>query len=164
MNTEENENWTFCRYFLYGEMNFYEAKMLRTQGWWHWVIAVQSWNWYSFPNKRKWNFNVLCGSLNVLLQKINQKNTWELGLIDHLCEIIKVEEENDVETNFQKVCFLISMSLKLHYFTSLHDAVIISMCRTGEFCFRLKFLIFWYESRFQLAKNHDEKKKKAIDD
>lgn len=36
-------------------------------------------------------------------QKINQKNTWELGLIDHLCDIIKVEEENDVETNFQKV-------------------------------------------------------------
>ncbi|KAK2988606.1 hypothetical protein RJ640_026103 [Escallonia rubra] len=33
--------------------------------------------------------------------KINQKNTWELSLIDHLCEIIKVEEE-DVETNFQK--------------------------------------------------------------
>lgn len=38
------------------------------------------------------------------VQKINQKNTWELNLIDHLCEIIKVEEENDVETNFQKVC------------------------------------------------------------
>ncbi|KAK3008255.1 hypothetical protein RJ639_014203 [Escallonia herrerae] len=34
--------------------------------------------------------------------KINQKNTWELSLIDHLCEIIKVEEE-DVETNFQKL-------------------------------------------------------------
>lgn len=37
------------------------------------------------------------------MQKINQKNTWELGLIDHLYEIIKVEEENDTETNFQKV-------------------------------------------------------------
>lgn len=37
------------------------------------------------------------------VQKINQKNTWELNLIDHLCEIIKVEEENDAETNFQKV-------------------------------------------------------------
>lgn len=36
--------------------------------------------------------------------KINQKNTWELNLIDHLCDIIKVEEENDTETNFQKVC------------------------------------------------------------
>lgn len=38
------------------------------------------------------------------MQKINQKNTWELGLIDHLRDIIKVEEENDAETNFQKVC------------------------------------------------------------
>lgn len=38
----------------------------------------------------------------ISLQKINQKNTWELTLIDHLTEIIKVEE-NDMETNFQKV-------------------------------------------------------------
>lgn len=43
-------------------------------------------------------------SFCVLKQKINQKNTWELNLIDHLCEIIKVEEdENNAETNFQKV-------------------------------------------------------------
>lgn len=39
----------------------------------------------------------------VCKQKINQKNTWELNLIDHLCEIIKVEDENNAETNFQKV-------------------------------------------------------------
>lgn len=37
------------------------------------------------------------------IQKINQKNTWELGLIDHLSEVIKVDEEEDTETNFQKV-------------------------------------------------------------
>lgn len=37
------------------------------------------------------------------MQKINQKNTWELSLIDHLCDIIKVEQEDDAETNFQKV-------------------------------------------------------------
>lgn len=37
------------------------------------------------------------------MQKINQKNTWELNLIDHLTEVIKVEEEDDAETNFQKV-------------------------------------------------------------
>lgn len=37
------------------------------------------------------------------LQKINQKNTWELGLIDHLSEIIRVESEDESETNFQKV-------------------------------------------------------------
>jgi hypothetical protein len=36
-------------------------------------------------------------------QKINQKNTWELGLIDHLSEIIQAGEEEDDETNFQKV-------------------------------------------------------------
>lgn len=36
-------------------------------------------------------------------QKINQKNTWELSLIDHLSEIIKVEVEENSETNFQKV-------------------------------------------------------------
>ncbi len=37
------------------------------------------------------------------MQKINQKNTWELNLIDHLTEVIKVDEEDDTETNFQKV-------------------------------------------------------------
>lgn len=36
-------------------------------------------------------------------QKINQKNTWELSLIDHLSEIIKVEVEENAKTNFQKV-------------------------------------------------------------
>lgn len=40
------------------------------------------------------------------MQKINQKNTWELNLIDHLTDIIKAEEEDDAETNFQKVRML----------------------------------------------------------
>lgn len=45
------------------------------------------------------------------MQKINQRNTWELNLIDHLTEIIKVEEE-DTETNFQKVgCVRLTDSL-----------------------------------------------------
>nr|GEX31959.1 condensin complex subunit 2-like [Tanacetum cinerariifolium] len=36
--------------------------------------------------------------------KINQKNTWELDLIDHFPEVIKVDiGDNDTETNFQKV-------------------------------------------------------------
>ena len=34
---------------------------------------------------------------------INQKNTWEIKLIDHLSEIIRVDTEEDTETNFQKV-------------------------------------------------------------
>lgn len=54
-------------------------------------------------------FILFCGFC--VKQKINQKNTWELNLIDHLCEIIKVEDENNAETNFQKVSFRIQSSL-----------------------------------------------------
>ncbi|XP_038693218.1 condensin complex subunit 2-like isoform X2 [Tripterygium wilfordii] len=46
--------------------------------------------------------------------KINQKNTWELGLIDHLYEIIKVEEEGDVETNFQKASCTLEAGVKIY--------------------------------------------------
>lgn len=43
------------------------------------------------------------------LQKITQKNTWELSLIDHLSEIIRVSPGDDEETNFQKVCVWINI-------------------------------------------------------
>ncbi|VVA17574.1 PREDICTED: condensin complex [Prunus dulcis] len=46
--------------------------------------------------------------------KINQKNTWELNLIDHLTEIIKVEEENDAETNFQKASCTLEAGVKIY--------------------------------------------------
>lgn len=46
--------------------------------------------------------------------KINQKNTWELNLIDHLCEIIKVEEEDDAETNFQKASCTLEAGVKIY--------------------------------------------------
>ncbi|KAK4484375.1 hypothetical protein RD792_006954 [Penstemon davidsonii] len=46
--------------------------------------------------------------------KINQKNTWELNLIDHLNDIIKVEEENDVETNFQKASCTLEAGVKIY--------------------------------------------------
>ncbi|GAB2274927.1 hypothetical protein Dimus_009696 [Dionaea muscipula] len=47
--------------------------------------------------------------------KINQKNTWELNLIDHLCDIIKVEEEEeDVETNFQKASCTLEAGVKIY--------------------------------------------------
>ncbi|XP_031392689.1 condensin complex subunit 2 isoform X2 [Punica granatum] len=46
--------------------------------------------------------------------KINQKNTWELGLIDHLYEIIKVEEESDAETNFQKASCTLEAGVKIY--------------------------------------------------
>ncbi|KAA0034790.1 condensin complex subunit 2 [Cucumis melo var. makuwa] len=45
--------------------------------------------------------------------KINQKNTWELNLIDHLAEIIKVEEE-DTETNFQKASCTLEAGVKIY--------------------------------------------------
>ncbi|XP_022970958.1 condensin complex subunit 2 [Cucurbita maxima] len=45
--------------------------------------------------------------------KINQKNTWELNLIDHLTEIIKVEEE-DTDTNFQKASCTLEAGVKIY--------------------------------------------------
>lgn len=49
-------------------------------------------------------------------------------MIDHLGEIIKVEEENSVETNFQKVCYSILNLTIFHLFpyfilrkTSIND-------------------------------------------
>lgn len=42
------------------------------------------------------------------MQKINQKNTWDLTLIDHLCDIVKIDEGNDAKTNFQKVIIVYS--------------------------------------------------------
>ncbi|CAN4103705.1 unnamed protein product [Withania somnifera] len=46
--------------------------------------------------------------------KINQKNTWELGLIDHLCDIVKVEQESDAETNFQKASCTLEAGVKIY--------------------------------------------------
>ncbi|XP_017979600.1 PREDICTED: condensin complex subunit 2 [Theobroma cacao] len=49
--------------------------------------------------------------------KINQKNTWELKLIDHLSEIIKVEAaEGDSETNFQKASCTLEAGVKIYSF------------------------------------------------
>ncbi|KAL9236280.1 hypothetical protein vseg_010970 [Gypsophila vaccaria] len=46
--------------------------------------------------------------------KINQKNTWELKLIDHLSDIIKVEDEDDTETNFQKASCTLEAGVKIY--------------------------------------------------
>ncbi|CAL5342383.1 unnamed protein product [Camellia sinensis] len=46
--------------------------------------------------------------------KINQKNTWELSLIDHLCDIVKVEDEDDMETNFQKASCTLEAGVKIY--------------------------------------------------
>ncbi|XP_057862011.2 condensin complex subunit 2 isoform X2 [Cryptomeria japonica] len=45
--------------------------------------------------------------------KINQRNTWELDLIDHLSDIIKVEDE-DTETNFQKASCSLEAGVKIY--------------------------------------------------
>ncbi|XP_078445889.1 condensin complex subunit [Wolffia australiana] len=46
--------------------------------------------------------------------KINQKNTWELNLIDHLSEIIMVESDDDAETNFQKASCTLEAGVKIY--------------------------------------------------
>ncbi|KAM1758193.1 hypothetical protein ACFX11_007348 [Malus domestica] len=46
--------------------------------------------------------------------KITQKNTWELKLIDHLSDIIKVGTENGAETNFQKASCTLEAGLKIY--------------------------------------------------
>ncbi|KAM0955801.1 hypothetical protein ACFX2A_024647 [Malus domestica] len=46
--------------------------------------------------------------------KINQKNTWELNLIDHLTDIINVEEEKAAETNFQKASCTLEGGVKIY--------------------------------------------------
>lgn len=45
------------------------------------------------------------------VQKITQRNTWDLKLIDHLSEIVRGDDDEDDQTNFQKAspsqqCFL----------------------------------------------------------
>ncbi|XP_020265059.1 condensin complex subunit 2-like isoform X2 [Asparagus officinalis] len=47
--------------------------------------------------------------------KINQKNTWELGLIDHLSEIVRVRDDTeDNETNFQKASCTLEAGVKIY--------------------------------------------------
>ncbi|KAG8051727.1 hypothetical protein GUJ93_ZPchr0001g31443 [Zizania palustris] len=46
--------------------------------------------------------------------KINQKNTWELGLIDHLSEIIQAGKDDDDETNFQKASCTLEAGVKIY--------------------------------------------------
>ncbi|KAK8959320.1 Condensin complex subunit 2 [Platanthera guangdongensis] len=47
--------------------------------------------------------------------KINQKNTWELNLIDHLSEIIQSKsEEDDAENNFQKASCSLEAGVKIY--------------------------------------------------
>ncbi|CAN8247681.1 unnamed protein product [Cochlearia groenlandica] len=46
--------------------------------------------------------------------KINQKNTWYLNLIDHLSEIVKVEDDSNEETNFLKASCTLEAGVKIY--------------------------------------------------
>ncbi|MCO5582643.1 hypothetical protein L7F22_036541 [Adiantum nelumboides] len=46
--------------------------------------------------------------------KINQRNTWELRLIDHISEIVNADDGGDVETNFQKASCTLEAGVKIY--------------------------------------------------
>eukprot|EP00250_Pteridium_aquilinum_P035725 c9866_g1_i1 orf=530-2599(+) len=46
--------------------------------------------------------------------KINQRNTWELRLIDHISEIVNADDGDDVETNFQKASCTLEAGVKIY--------------------------------------------------
>ncbi|XP_057457598.1 condensin complex subunit 2-like isoform X2 [Lotus japonicus] len=69
--------------------------------------------------------------------KINQKNTWELKLIDHLTDFIRTEEESDVETNFQIASCTLEAGVKIYSLRvdSVHSEaykVLARMNRVGQ--------------------------------
>ncbi|XP_047336122.1 condensin complex subunit 2-like [Impatiens glandulifera] len=46
--------------------------------------------------------------------KINQNNTWELNLIDHLSDVLKMEEDDGTETNFQKASCTLEAGVQIY--------------------------------------------------
>lgn len=46
--------------------------------------------------------------------KINQRNTWELQLIDHISEIVNADDGEDAETNFQKASCTLEAGVKIY--------------------------------------------------
>lgn len=40
------------------------------------------------------------------MQKITQRNTWDLKLIDHLSALVQGDDDEDDQTNFQKASVL----------------------------------------------------------
>lgn len=48
--------------------------------------------------------------------KINQKNSWDLQLIDHISEIINADDKRDSQTNFQKASCTLEASVKIYGF------------------------------------------------
>nr|KYP43613.1 Condensin complex subunit 2 [Cajanus cajan] len=69
--------------------------------------------------------------------KINQKNTWELDLIDHLTHIIRADEGDHVETNFQIASCTLEAGVKIYSLRvdSVHSEaykVLARMNRAGQ--------------------------------
>ncbi|KAL2331859.1 hypothetical protein Fmac_019440 [Flemingia macrophylla] len=69
--------------------------------------------------------------------KINQKNTWELDLIDHLTDIIRADEGDHVETNFQIASCTLEAGVKIYSLRvdSVHSEaykVLARMNRAGQ--------------------------------
>lgn len=46
------------------------------------------------------------------MQKITQRNTWDLKLIDHLSALVQGDDDEDDQTNFQKAS---SSHLQFHF-------------------------------------------------
>ncbi|KAL5730743.1 hypothetical protein ACHQM5_003535 [Ranunculus cassubicifolius] len=98
--------------------------------------------------------------------KINQKNTWELSLIDHLSEIIKVEaEDNDAETNFQKASCTLEAGVKIYAsrVDSVHSEaykVLGALMRAGR-CDEQEAVLDGDHGREQ-EEGHSKKEKKMV--
>ncbi|KAK1258860.1 Condensin complex subunit 2 [Acorus gramineus] len=95
--------------------------------------------------------------------KINQKNTWELGLIDHISEIIRVESEDHAETNFQKASCTIEAGVKIYALRvdSAHSEaykVICGINRAGREDDGVDVLEDTQESKEGITKKESEKK------
>ncbi|CAI8592796.1 unnamed protein product [Vicia faba] len=46
--------------------------------------------------------------------KINHKNTWELDLIDHLTDIIRDQDDNHIQTDFQMAGCILEAGVKIY--------------------------------------------------
>ncbi|KAE8820492.1 Condensin complex subunit 2 [Hordeum vulgare] len=68
----------------------------------------------SSTGTRSWIYSITASNSPRRTYKINQKNTWELELIDHLSEIIHAGEEEDDETNFQKASCTLEAGVKIY--------------------------------------------------
>ncbi|KAK7272273.1 hypothetical protein RJT34_28768 [Clitoria ternatea] len=102
--------------------------------------------------KKNFPMAVLCNRKFVLplrfifVQKINQKNTWELDLINHLTDIIRVDEGTIVKTNFQIASCTLEAGVKIYSLRvdSVHSEaykVLTRMNRVGQETEQVAFIV-----------------------